>query len=295
MNTILITGGTGFIGSHLINALINNTNNNIIITVQKNSNLWRIKNHIKKIKIFDIDNNNVEQLFLDNKINAIVHLACKYGKNNHNFMELIETNLIFSLKILNLAIKYNVETFINTDTFFNNKISKSNYMVSYTLSKKHFSEWLELTKSTKVINLKLHHVYGPKDNPEKFIPWLISQLKMNKDKILLSSGNQYRDFIYIDDVINAYLTVIDKKDQISNNSEFEVKTGKVTTVKDFIKLVRKLYKEIDFTNRTILGFSEIADLDESIGIINSKNSELIGLGWIIQNSLEDGIKKTIEE
>lgn len=295
MSTILVTGATGFIGSHLLNALLKKNNSNIIITTQKNSNYWRINKCIKNIKIFNIDSENIEKLFQENNVNIIVHLACRYGKSNQNLTEIIDTNIIFGLKILNLAIKYNVETFINTDTFFNNEKANLNYMGSYILSKKHFAEWFQLINNIKVINLKLHHVYGPRDNHEKFVPWLISQLKLNKDKILLSSGNQYRDFIYIDDVISAYLKVIDERDQIPNRSEYEIRTGNITTVKNFVELVKKLYIEKDFTNKSKLCFGEIEDLDSSLGIINSNYSQLIKLGWSVQFSLEDGIKKTIEE
>ncbi len=74
--------------------------------------------------------------------------------------------------------------------------------------------------------MKIFHMYGPGDSPNKFIPWLIAQLKNNVPKIDLTAGEQTRDFIYIDDVCTAFKTVCDKMDDIPERfASFEVGTG----------------------------------------------------------------------
>lgn len=59
-------------------------------------------------------------------------------------------------------------------------------------------------KQTKMINIKIEHMYGALDDENKFIYWLINKLKQNVEKIDLTSGVQKRDFIYIDDIVSAY-------------------------------------------------------------------------------------------
>jgi dTDP-D-glucose 4,6-dehydratase len=58
--------------------------------------------------------------------------------------------------------------------------------------------------------MKLEHMYEPKDDETKFVPWLISQLQQGVERVPLAEGKQLRDFIYIDDVVTAYMKLLGK-------------------------------------------------------------------------------------
>lgn len=294
MNCILLTGANGFLGSHLLEALLCE-GYRVIIFKRENSNLWRIEHLLKHLIVYDIDLVPLEKVFNENKIDIVIHTACKYGRKYDEAQEVLESNLIFGVKVLNAALKSNVETFINTDTFFNFESASYKYMGAYSLSKKQFLEWLKLfNHNIQVINMKLQHVYGPKDNPEKFVPWLIEQLRSNIQRIPLTKGSQCRDFIYVEDVVSAYLLLIKKRAELPEFSEFEVGTGVTTALKVFTNLVHSHFKSIYPANKSLLGFGDIKVSHDDIENIAVNNSALICLGWTPLHSITCGIKKVVE-
>ncbi len=77
--------------------------------------------------------------------------------------------------------------------------------------RKIFVEWLKyFSDRIKVVNLKLEHMYGPKDDDSKFVTWITNQMLNNISSIDLTEGTQKRDFIYIDDVVDAYMLMLEK-------------------------------------------------------------------------------------
>lgn len=244
--TILLTGATGFLGSNILKKLINKKFNNIIILKRSTSNTYRIKNILKnkKVQFFDCDIEELESIFVKNNINIIIHCACEYGRNMVSSEKVLQANLIFPIKLLHLAVKYQTDVFINTDSYFNKKNFSYSYLKDYSLSKKNFLLWLEnYAKYIKIINMRLEHIFGFDDNKDKFCKFIFDKIVIeNVSSIDLTLGNQKRDFIYIDDATEAYIKAIEYA--FSNNFEienFDVGTGKATTVKDFVTYIAKEY------------------------------------------------------
>jgi nucleoside-diphosphate-sugar epimerase len=137
----------------------------VVILKRSTSNTWRINHLLSKINFYNVDLQSLELAFMEQHIDYVIHTACHYGRNGDSFSEIVETNLIFSLKILEACLKFSTDTFFNTDTLLNK------YLNVYTLSKKHFVDWLEQNSDKiRVVNLKLEHLYGPKDDASKFVP-----------------------------------------------------------------------------------------------------------------------------
>lgn len=294
MNCILLTGATGFLGSHLLEALLNE-GYMVIVLKRKNSDLWRIDHLLKSLVVYNIDLVPLEKIFNENKIDVVIHTACKYGRKQDEVYQVAESNLLFGIRLLSAALEFNVKTFINTDTFFNTDSAPHKYMGAYTLSKKHFLEWLKLCKhKIQVINMRLLHVYGPKDNPEKFVPWFIEQLHSNVKRIPLTVGSQCRDFIYVEDVVSAYMLIVKKRAELLEFSEFEVGTGVATALKEFANLVCSQFKSIYPANKSILGFGDIESPHNDFENITANNSTLTCLGWTPLHSINRGIKKVIK-
>jgi nucleoside-diphosphate-sugar epimerase len=199
--------------------------------------------------------------------------------------------LLLPIKLFSLADKFKVDLFINIDSFFNNPKYNYCYLSEYTLSKKNVLEWLRIIKREshlKFINMKLFHVYGPFDSPDKFVTKLLLSLKANQFSIDFTKGEQKRDFIYINDVVNAFKTVLNNYAHLdSSYSQFEVGTGKATTLKKFIKVAKKITQ-----GNSILNFGKLKYRNNEIMYSKANLKELNNLGWNPIFSLEDGIRNT---
>jgi len=97
--TVLLTGANGFLGSHLLKRLVNK-GYNVVILKRSFSNTWRIKSYLDKIKSYDIDIIGIEKPFEEQKIDIVIHTATNYGRKKESVSDVVETNLIFSLKLL---------------------------------------------------------------------------------------------------------------------------------------------------------------------------------------------------
>ena len=99
MQTILLTGATGFLGSHLLKSLIDK-NFNIIVLKRSFSNIYRIENllNTQNIKIYNIDETDIEKIFAVNHIDTVINCAVDYGRNKTEVYDLLNTNLIKRLK-----------------------------------------------------------------------------------------------------------------------------------------------------------------------------------------------------
>jgi CDP-paratose synthetase len=285
MKHILLTGATGFLGSHLLEALLVQ-GYKVTILKRSTSDTWRIHHLLEQVSSFDVDQVEIEEAFKAGKVDAVIHTACSYGRHGQPAHEVVETNLLFALKVLDAA------TFFSTDTFFNTDTLLPKYLNGYSLSKKHFSEWLKQRSQTiKVVNLKLEHMYGPKDDQTKFVPWVIGQLEQGVSRIPLTEGSQQRDFIYIDDVVSAYLLALQKAEQLPAYTELDVGTGELTSVRDFVSAIYSAYKRLNPSITTQLGFGDIPMREGEMMTFEVDNSALKGLGWCTATKMTDGLEK----
>lgn len=282
---ILLTGATGFLGSYLLKRLINE-DYNVIVLKRSFSNTFRIKDCLESLKYYDIDRVDPAYIFEVNKIDTIIHCATNYGRKTHNPLEIIEANLILPLKLIHSGLNRNLKTFINTDTLIDKRIN------DYSLSKKQFLEWLKVySNDIKCINISLEHFYGYKDDNTKFVTGVINDIISNVEEINLTKGDQKRDFIYIDDVIEGFIKIIENIDSYQENFiPFEIGTGKNISIKDFVQLIKLLAENTE----TKLNFGAIPYRPNEIMESKVDISKLKSLGWQVRTKLEDGLKKTIE-
>ena len=288
--TILLTGATGFLGSHLLELLISNKNK-VVILKRLTSNTTRIDHLLSNVVSYNIDETDIEDVFKEESISSIIHTACTYGRNKESLAEIVNNNVKFGLKLLEEGIKYNVKTFINTDSLLPKNVN------SYSLSKSQFYEWLKMNSGNiQVINLKIEHMYGPKDDKNKFIYWLINEMIHGTNTIDLTSGTQKRDFIYIEDVVSAFNLVLKKKSELSSLNEFDVGTGNFCEVKKFVLLIaERLEKKYNKEIISRLNFGAISYRQSDIMTPDLDNSKLINLGWKYCFGIEEGIRKIIKE
>ena len=282
---ILLTGGSGFLGSNLLRRLLS-LGHELFCIKRETSSLERVKIFKHKIKWFNVETSDFDEIISSYKIEGIIHCATDYGRKQLNPIQTIETNLILPLKLLHAAANNNVLVFINTDTVLDKRVD------TYSLSKRQFSEWLEkYSNDILTINVALEHFYGPFDNDSKFVTYVILKMLGNEDSIDFTLGLQKRNFVYIEDVIDAFIVLLNNINKLDNSfHNFEVGTEDSVTIKDFVGLVKKLCNN----NTTDLNFGAINYRENEVMNTNTNIEKLKSLGWFPRFSLEDGLKNTID-
>lgn len=281
---IFVTGATGFLGANLVTKLLK-LNYIIYAAKRSTSNMSRYNDSSSQPIWVDLETICYEKFFKDNSIDSIIHCATDYGRKNTEPIQTLEANLILPLKIISAASGL-VKSFINTDTILAKDIN------NYSLSKKQFCDWLKIY-STKIvaINIALEHFYGPGDDITKFTANVINSMISCKDEINLTSGMQKRDFVYIDDVVNAIILIINSSESFEKKyHSFEVGSGESISIKDYVELV----KEISGNKTTKLNFGAIPYRENEVMNVKADISKLTNLGWKPNIMLLEGLKLTID-
>ena len=140
-------------------------------------------------------------------------------------------------------------------------------------------------------------MYGPMDDSSKFLVWLVKEMLNERNQIInLTSGIQKRDFLYIDDVVEVFNLIINNKNNLKGFNEYEVGTGVLTTVKDFVfKVANHIEKKTNLKIISKLNFGYFPYRNNEIMEPELNNSKLVQLGWIPKFDLEKGLKKTLKE
>jgi CDP-paratose synthetase len=286
---ILISGGSGYLGSALAKDFIEE-GNRVCIPLRSQSSTIRLTDieDFCTIKRYS-SVSELEKIVLDFKPDIIIHTACLYGRNGESNAKLIEANLLFGMELLEISERLlKPVKFINTDTCLEASLN------SYALSKSQFAHWGRLIVNKKssnltFLNIRLQQFYGPGDDKTKLPGHILHSCFSNVTNLKLTSGNQLRDFIYIEDVLAAFLVVVKNIESFEQYSEIELGTGNSITVKEFVQTVHSL-----LGSSTNLLFGAIPSRDNEPEECVADLNVLLGLGWEPNFSLVDGLTKTIK-
>lgn len=287
---VLVTGGTGFVGRHVIECL--RAAGWSVLATRRSQSLYNANGPDKGIVWWDIEKLGLDSLFKEyhEEIGAIIHIATAYDQGVGGEFSLFQTNVVFPMEILNQAILHKVRIFINTDTFFNSPNVKYDYQYYYTLSKRHFLEWGQRIANTEkigFINLVLHHVYGYGDSEKKFITKL-SRGCLKGDEIKMTEGSQKRDFVYVKDVADAYLRVLENS--INSDAKgfisFDIGTGHPVSLREFSEKLNRI-----FGNRANLIFGALPLRKGEMEECKADVSAIKSIGWCPNHSLDEGLQE----
>ncbi len=285
---ILLTGVSGFLGSHLAKALLAD-GHEVVALKRKKSSLSRIESIVPDIVFFDIEGLDFDQLFRDcGKINTIIHTATCYGRNNESVSDIFAANTEFPLRLLDAGNRVGVEMFLNTDTILDE------YLNLYALSKNQLVQWgkfFSMHEKIRFWNIRLEHFYGPNDDPTKFSAYVINSCLGNAPELRLTKGEQKRDFIYIDDVVSAYIVLLGKMDSFNSAFvEFDVGSGRSVSIREFVETVHRIT-----ASKTHLDFGALPYREGEVMNSEADITELAALGWQCQYDIEAGLIKVIEK
>jgi len=298
-NLILLTGATGFLGSHILDKLVKN-GYNVAILKRSWSDTWRINHLLSQIKVFNLDLTSLEEIFQSIRPEYIVHLATLYSKfdSDVDLDSMHKANVLFPVELLEVGIKYGLKGFINTGTFFEydcsqqpvNEDSPISSFNLYAQTKLDFELILKSYAGQININtFRLFSPYGERDN-NKLIPMLI-QKALSKQEIQLSDGMQKLDFIYAVDVANAYmkaLKVMFLKEELGSYNIYNLGSGIPTSVREVVSVI-----EQNLGEHLNVAWGEPSTIDIPIAYadIFKIKKELL---WTPGYSIHQGIANTID-
>lgn len=288
MARILITGAGGYVGGRLARLLKQNGHDIFVVLRPQSSDLALTrfigKSHIKRFHSYQ----ELKEIILAIQPSILVHLACCYGRAGESETEILQSNLMLGVSLIEVSISlgYPIK-FINTDSCLERNVS------SYALSKAQFADWGKLiafrgSNSLTFVNIRLQQFYGPGDDRTKFPCYIVSSCFKNVQELKLTAGTQLRDFIYIDDVLSAFLAIIDNVKNSEPFIELDLGTGISIQVKEFVKTAHEL-----IGSSTNLLFGAIpCRLNEPEDCV-ADTSLMRSIGWSPKFSLVQGLNEMI--
>ena len=300
---ILITGGAGFIGSHLTKKLVEyNSKVTVIVKYKSIIDCPRLTNIWDKIKIIEADLRNFDS------VNAIKNLSFDYifhlaaynhvGDSFTHVNESIQSNLISTINLLNHGPSYN--KFINIASSeiygFQKKIPFSSNEIPFPMSPyalgKYSSELYARLKSKQnkknnIICLRPFNTFGPYQSEKAIIPEIIIKSLLNKN-IETTLGNQTREFNYVDNIVDGIL--LSSKKINFFDEPFNIGSNNPIKIKD---LVKKIHNLTNSKSKLKIGAKKYRP--NEIWKMQAENKFIINkVGWKPVVNFNQGLTNTIQ-
>ncbi len=295
---MLVTGGAGFIGSHLVDKLIKKGHSVSVVDDISTGNLENMSKDAKLYKI-KIESPKLKKVYEEIKPEIVFHLAAQSQVNRSvdNPVLDVRTNILGTLNLITLSLKHKVKKFVFSSSggvmYGNTEIKACedvpvNPLSPYGFSKLAGEQYIKFYSQygLKYSILRYSNVYGPRQDPngEAGVVAIFAKLMLkNKPCILYGFGKPIRDYVYVEDVVRANIMASQEKE----NEIINIGTGIPTSVKELFDLISN-----------ITGYSRSPVYKPIRGGELNKNFLDWGraektLGWKPKTNLKKGFEKTI--
>ncbi|MBT4652542.1 MAG: NAD-dependent epimerase/dehydratase family protein [Candidatus Pacebacteria bacterium] len=311
---VIVTGGAGFIGSHLVKKLVLLGSKVTILDNFSRGSQDTLKEILSNIKLINTDlrDENKSQKYFDNQeivFNlAALNTGVDYDLGRTEVM--FEDNMLLQMMPLRMAKKSNsVKKFIQVSSA---SVYSSNAMdnqvptpedadisnpepskLGYALAKKmgeNLASWYNENTSLDTYSVRFINVYGENDNFDDkghFIPVMVRKFIEAKKKVnIFGSGNQKRSFMHVEDAVSALLTVAEKG---VPGEVYNVDSNNEKSIKEVVNLINDYFS----SKELILNFDRSKPEGSKRRMLDS--SKLKKLGWIPKVGFEDGLNKTVKD
>ena len=300
-NTALVTGGAGFIGSHLVDELLNSGRRVIVVDDLSSGQLKNINSNC----VFmhgDITSDALDSIFEKEKPSLVFHLAAQSSVAISSDKPLLDasTNILGTLKIAENCYKHGVKKLIYSSTggaiygeppeLPVDESTAPRPISNYGVSKFQGEQFIELYHKLHNVNyciLRYANVYGPRQdgNGEAgVIPIFATLIQDGKQPTIFGTGEQKRDFVSVHDVVRANMLAISK----GKNSTYNIGSSLMYSVNQIYDLIKDHY---GFTKEALTGAPRTGDVFEiSLDYAKAKKE----LEWEPEIDFENGLQETLQ-
>ncbi len=287
----LVTGASGFIGSHLCRRL---RNMGVEVHGISRKDQPPSQDGLRWWKGDLSNTETVQRIFKEIKPDLVFHLASHVlgARDVSHVMSTFNDNLLSSINLLLSAQEVGCKRIILTGSqdepdLGDPKAIPSSPYVAAKMASSAYARMFHALYQLPVVNLRVFMVYGPaQQDLSKLIPYTILTL-LRKEAPKIGSGVREVDWVFVDDVVQAYIATAQTPGL--EGKTIEVGTGKLTTVR---KVVENLSQLINPEIKPLFGSLAERPL-EQIRVADTANALKL-IGWKPETSLEEGLKKTIE-
>lgn len=288
---ILITGSTGFVGSHLIPKILDKGHKVLEITRSLKSSDKRFGNKTQKHLISD-NQELLERSILAFNPEIVIHLASFLTPNDDysSLQKLLNANIEFFCRILDSLKNSNIKYFINTGTFAEYYKGGENLDPSYLYAatktaSRSILDYYSRNYNFKQVTVVPYSIYGTVDTQKRVVDIIIDSI--NSERFIdFSPGEQVLDFIHINDVVDFFMNLIEVLPEIPNKSNFQLGTGKGHTIKEVASLIENLTGKKALINWASKPYRTS---DVMFAVANTDYSSY-NFNWKSKLDLEEGIR-----
>ena len=299
---ILVTGGAGFIGSNIVDELIEKKHKVVIVDNLATGNIKNVNKKAKFYKVSVCDKKKIDEIFKKEKIDIVIHHAAQLDvrKSVADPCFDADVNIKGALNILEACKNTKVKKIIFSSsggTIYGECGSKApdekavaNPLSPYGVAKlsvEHYIKAYSALYGLKYTILRYANVYGPRQdvNGEAgVVAIFIGRMSQNKEFFIFGDGKQLRDYVYVKDVVSANMKSLTK----GNNEVVNIGTNKTTSV---TKLAQELSKIIGYDKKPVFKPKRNGELLKSF--LNISKAKKV-LGWEPKVDIIKGLKNTVE-
>lgn len=298
---ILVTGGAGFIGSHIVDACLERGHNVVIVDNFTTGRRENVNPNATLIEA-DIQDPSLETVFQNERFDRVCHQAAQMDVRLSVKDPIFDAqnNILGFINILQQSVKTGVKKVVfassggaiygEQDTFPADETHRLQPYSPYGITKMTGEKYLffyRLNYDLNYVALRYANVYGPRQNPngEAGVVAIFTQKMLEgNDPVINGPGTQTRDFVFVDDVVRANILALEGE----NCDIFNVGTGRETTVNEIFRHL------LDFTGsqtQETHGAAQPGEQQRSVIDYQKIKSQM---GWRPQVTLADGLKRTVE-